>query len=399
MFRKNHTRAFLAILSTFAGVLVGVPQNAAWAESAGGALAPSDTPWANENEYHECGQTCMLKKSNEALSLDARYTYERIQQVDALTDGDDILRELGGFCAELESADACQQRYVTAATRALYESRNAIGKNEMSASSLYSDKGTVTAKPVTKKLKPQIPTVITWDRVKEKVKKDAKTPTMADWKRDATPRPPLLEDFYIFKEVPRDPSDPSSEKLTVVDTSEKGKKAQKEAFDKATAAYLERYGKFAVEWKSLEKSAKAVTVNPNAEPSGNQERAFQRARRSIIGAVNGKLEELKLVSKGESKSDSKTGTSGPNRSTASAKGSEKTPPKPPAKPLNATARVTEPSAPPSASSKDSDEPWDTSANDEVRKVDGSAERDTMVNPVWATDAIEKEATRLLKPKK
>ena len=177
-----------------------------------------------------------------------RYLMTKIDTLkDSLAKKDEtaVLDNLGDFCftSSNESAEDCFARYQRFQVVALERMKNAISKNQNSMATLKYKAESVESDQRSLDTVPVVPTLAEMQADFQKdPKKREKAEDFSKWAKDMS-RPPSMDDFVQFQEIPRDPDNKAAGFLTVVRTDPKGLADQKKAYDAALATYKQGLGK------------------------------------------------------------------------------------------------------------------------------------------------------------
>lgn len=242
------------------------------ASQTGSTPAKAPFPWADSDTRRDCGQDCIYKKVNENLSTESIYTLRKLVDLkSAVASGDesalrgivgDFCRGTGGSWADLE---ACADRYRVMQLIRLSKIRAAMAEHREMVTRLSSRRpnlhggwdgrqqvilgdsepqGTPGAaglpgSPASQGKKPILPHVPDLKELEsdyQRLRALSSTDYEA-WLR-TFPTEPSKEDFIKYKEIPRDPSNPEGEKLTIVVTGQDGKpEYDEDSYAKAVSLY------------------------------------------------------------------------------------------------------------------------------------------------------------------
>ena len=188
--------------------------------SEAGTSGPS-LQWKN-SKYRNCGQSCDYKKANEVISVDSLYTIEKVDRIEKASDAE-VFENLREFCLKGESAGDCRSRYKEIAYQHLQKSASAIKYNKKSADALYAGKGERTVYDERgNEGRPQVTMVATpmelnaqYQSQQNKLKRLIRN----DYSEVVNVHEPALDEFVLFKSIPRNPGSPGGETMTVLDTS------------------------------------------------------------------------------------------------------------------------------------------------------------------------------------
>jgi hypothetical protein len=273
-------RRQIAVFSTFLALLASSSRAAGTVTAAprpGATNDPTYLPWSDGQTYEECGQTCLLQKANENLSLQALYILNRINTLQGMaTSGDSVQqdtlvnKELANLCPDVSVSDAgantCFQRYVRVQVVALRQMKTAIANNQNSLIGYRSDvqavggDGTIQRKAVSPNTvaqyengpKKKVQTTYVTDlaskddvnRAYESETKEMKylaSEPYQKWVEEDRPHQPNKEDFYNWKSVPLDPQNTSLGKVSVLQNDKNGNPAYDvNAYNAAMLEYKSR---------------------------------------------------------------------------------------------------------------------------------------------------------------
>ena len=277
-------------------------------------------------EKRDCGATCLYKKGNEILSLQALAILDELKTFDSYVlrgSFQDLLQQVPfPYCSSVETATgapgvqdsalACYRRYKVAKASELRELREGILRNDGMIAALTGS-GSKGFRPLqidledreaiakTNKKLPQTTYVPEFKDLAEEFKRDERLRTFSDdtyidWVR-SLPSPPSKEEFVRIRKIPRYPELPLGEQLSVFEKDPQGnlvydEKAYSDAMiahqkrvsdttEREAQAQLLRDKKSAVSIYraevrdgNLDKAAKAL------DPLG--EKAFKKARFEMI---------------------------------------------------------------------------------------------------------------------
>lgn len=200
--------------------------------------------------YETCGFSCLYEKANENIGLQIKYAVEKILALNEATP-EQRMKALGSFCLQGEESDACLKRYLKiqvynlrkmhAAMVKNYASRTAVSNRKNSTEFYRSPLREVVSENDPKK-KRQTPYVVTYEDLKKEFQ-EMRNLGSNDYQRWAEhlPSEPSPEDFAIFEEKLKDPSDPKSDHFLVVAHDADGKvKYDKKAYEAALKRYHEK---------------------------------------------------------------------------------------------------------------------------------------------------------------
>ncbi|MEK6706831.1 MAG: hypothetical protein AABZ06_13690 [Bdellovibrionota bacterium] len=272
----------------------------------------SDLPWSDKDKYEECGQSCLIKRANENISLEAAYIWRKIDQLMDLFKNDpkdkNIRTSLGAFCAQGELIKECLQRYVAFQKNNLRKMSVAIAENNTTTAELKShDTVAVGVSEVMPSLKAQV-TYVPQIKALQKNGRQYITKTgYSNWVENETiPPRPQLTDFPKLKQIDRDPRNPAAGKLLVIEKDDKGNTVfDKKAFEKAEVNYTKMYNDFpnlrpvvpsAVKSdadeidKYMKQVGNSVNISTTSFASGlKNEIAFGEARKLLVDTANAEL--------------------------------------------------------------------------------------------------------------
>ena len=210
-------------------------------QSRGVSSANSTHPaWADSSQYDSCGQSCLYQKGNENISLQALYLVKKITNMSAILQGNEtgsdnpnaaaVLNELqSDYCPEEDKTDTaaasrCLKRYIQTQLPVLRSIRSSLAKNEDMQGQLLAapgGRGTFSVLQDSKapSKRPQTPSfakedeLLTTDEGQKHLQMLA-SEQYQNWVSDIQRNAPNPKDFVLTTEVPRDPTDPKSEKIT-----------------------------------------------------------------------------------------------------------------------------------------------------------------------------------------
>lgn len=197
----------------------------------------------------DCGFGCLYNKANENIGLQVKYIFNKLF---ALYDASDAQRAaaLGSFCFQDEELNDCLNRYFKLQIYVLRKMQAAMIKNYESSTLVSNEKNGkellhpafvgINSKDAPKKDR-QAPYVVTYEDLKKEYEEIRKLGSN-DYQRWAEHLPvkPSPDDFAIFEEKLKDPTDPNRGHFLVVARDEKGNlKYNKKAYDEALKRYKE----------------------------------------------------------------------------------------------------------------------------------------------------------------
>ncbi len=382
---REFMSAFYCFVAFFAGSGVQLAHSSS---AAGGPEAERLVPWADESKYQSCGQSCTYQKGNENLSVQATYIMEKVQalrqEMDKPFPDEQMVRDsLGTFCRDGEVVGDCVNRFILAQTSALYKMRQAIGNNDSVVGDLSDGSRGEQSAAVWKErkdaLSPQVPEVLKLKQIEEDLKfRTSITNGYEEWAKQL-PRKPEFDDFTIFKQLPRDPSNPAAGSMSVVDKSTGAQKIQKKRYDEAMKKYNDKYALVQAEWDTNhpgndKPSTKSVPVITQLDKD-----AYTRARRLMVFTINKALGDLKSISNRKpgslaTKPKGQGATQGQNPADNS---------------IDHKARLEKEKA--AATYDPQNDPRNDPRNDEISKTTKS-KGDVMTTVNWAPDDLEKQVT-------
>ena len=232
-------------------------------------------PWSDSTQYQECGVGCTYQKINENYSLQARFISYRLEGLEkalaAKKDGD-VLADLGSFCApsetngKMKGAQACFDRFKANQVRVLEEIRAGIVSASTQLEALKTERegtsvnGRLTEDPAPA-LKAQQVYVPTAQDLQVQYDSDERlnqvvSQRYVEWLQ-AMPWQPKPDEFWKIKQVPRNPGDPNSEMLSVVETNWKGNPVHDE---KAFKVAMKEYDAKWKDWDTNKSQTKSELV-------------------------------------------------------------------------------------------------------------------------------------------
>ena len=249
-----------------------------------------------------CNPACALQKANDNLTLQIRYLITKIDTLKAsLAAQDDtaVLDNLGDFCftSTNEGAAECLARYQRFQVIALERMKNAVSQNQNSLATLKYKAESVESNQRSLDTLPVVPTLAEMQANFQKTsKKREKAEDFSKWARDMS-RPPSMDDFVQFKEIPRDPDNKAAGMLTVVRTDPQGLADQKKAYDAAVATYKQGLGKQMQDdvvhintniGTGNQKITSLTITKPNDTTTKESQQSYKDARMDIIRAFAAK---------------------------------------------------------------------------------------------------------------
>ncbi len=275
-------------------------------------------------------QGCLFDRANETLMLQLHYKRNRLQSLQELFDqknrNAEIIESLGPFCTEDEKdnwsdndkVQACLDRHKRIETRQMRAIHTAIAKNDEKHSKLYSQKVYVdgsrppTPNPAvgfnlppppgqdTKALRsPQVSyfaSVAELEKSYEQNRDQMRasiTNRFAQWLQDL-PKQPSPEDFIKLKKIYRDPEQPGSGVLHVIDTEADGSaKIDKQAYEEALKNYANMRSKLLGDQKDLKDLESKIeqTLEPKLKQTrGGSLGDFIMARKGLVDQANAPIQ-------------------------------------------------------------------------------------------------------------
>ena len=270
-------------------------------------------------------QANYYRRANDVISTDTIYYIRKVELLGSASD-EKIKTELQGFCIAKEPYEtktisheqACLKRLKFVAAEHIQKNKLALGKNEnsiaeLSSSStltpvarntLHGEAGAAGDEESAQALKPGFskirlekkadnPELLSVEEIIENNRREnERLRALASPEYQAAiqrlPAPPSKEDFTRFKEVLKDPTDPKSEKIQVLD---KDHPYDEGAFENARREYeTQRVSAIAKQF-DLQDRTQATTANkpePLASPGALSVRAYEEARGSVIQALTKK---------------------------------------------------------------------------------------------------------------
>lgn len=213
-------------------------------------------PWRDGN-YRECGQACLYKKANENLTMQMLYTLNLIEDLEGKNTinpptASDKADALKGFCYPGEGGEDCFTRYKARAKLLLLGLRRSIVENKAMVGKLKVRKGERFGSselvrgvlPTMMQLQNQLggldevskfaqaPSTLTLEQLTAYYNQEFNninflvSQEYEQWSKEV-PFEPAPTDFIKFKEVKRDPRDPESETIVVVETNCSGNRLRR----------------------------------------------------------------------------------------------------------------------------------------------------------------------------
>jgi hypothetical protein len=209
----------------------------------------------------DCGFGCLYNKANENIGLQVKYIFNKLFALYDATN-DQRAAALGAFCFQGEKIEDCLNRYFRVQVYVLRKMQAAMVKNYESSTLVSNEKGSskelihpsfvgIASKDSPKKDR-QAPYVVTYEDLKREYEEIRKLGSN-DYQKWAEhlPLKPSREDFAIFEEKLKDPTDPNRGHFLVVAHDEKGNvKYNKKAYEEALKKYNET---LEAEFKRMEK--------------------------------------------------------------------------------------------------------------------------------------------------
>ena len=300
----------------------GISNSPTPAQSA--ATTSSLVPWSDESVYQQCGQSCLLTKANETLTMQALYIGYRLKDVrqmwdDALSGSvsgsatyDSIMAEIHSYCpdkpakgASETETKACLQSYFLAQIPILRSIKTAIAQNLTNTLSYRADivsvapDGTIQRRPVSAyqvAVQPiaKVPQTTyvpslhdlraerAFLRAQNQQQNYFATATYDQWYRQSRPVQPNRSDFILWKTVPIDPNDPSQGTVSVPQM-ENGHIKYDPAFKSAQKEYQKQLARF----KSLATGKTANSPSPvNEAPTKNAADDYRQAYEDYVQQNN-----------------------------------------------------------------------------------------------------------------
>jgi hypothetical protein len=286
-----------------------------------------------DDRYEKCGQDCLYKKGNENISFEAAYIMEKLDRLEALSKAGEhsqVNANLVGFCLSSETdGSGCFDRYKRAQVLKLHRMRAAIIQNQEKAANLNSrlnrkrmtqdgaappvftqvfEKG--GAKQVEGKLA-QVPFVPKVKDLREIYGNNENLHRLVGddyqkWVSEITPKP-SPDEFVKFKTIPKDPNDPSSTNVTIVETNPDGSPViDKKAYARALAIWNDREKDFEKKYMETFRISKPTKDAHQLQLAPESEEAYQEARNMMISAAN----RTETKSKGAAGKTAKAGNPG-----------------------------------------------------------------------------------------
>lgn len=200
--------------------------------------------------YETCGFSCIYEKANENIGLQIKYAVEKMVALQEATP-EQKAKALGSFCFQNEYSDDCLKRYLRLQIYALRKMHAAMVKNYASRTAVSNRKnsqdfyrsplqGIIQENEPNKKR--QVPYLVTYEDLKKEFQ-EMRILGSNDYQRwtEHLPSEPSPEDFAIFEEKLKDPSDPKSDHFLVVAHDVNGNlKYDKKGYEAALKRYREK---------------------------------------------------------------------------------------------------------------------------------------------------------------
>ncbi len=217
--------------------------------------------WTNQEVYRECGQNCHLKKGNEALTHQAVYASEYVQQLETLaankkTEGQ-VRTELGAFCAEpsVETVQQCLKRFKYMQAVTLQKLRTSIVTNKHNSFQLQSqgqEAAPVFGKSEDRPKRSHLTEIEKTEDFKKRFPdmdqqfRQMISGQYQEWK-EKLPFEPSKEDFIIFEKIEREPGSTTGESFVraKIDPTTGGFAYDEKAYDAAIAQWRAAQAKVA----------------------------------------------------------------------------------------------------------------------------------------------------------
>jgi hypothetical protein len=194
--------------------------------------------WQDTTKYEECDQTCLYRRANENLSLQALTILTRSSRMQDVVNGDPTNQEVHDelanehYCESGDNTKLCLSKYLAIQIPVLQAIRGSILNNEDVQSRLRAPGkvlvGAMQAANAPKKL-PQLPFAPTTTDLRATRAEDAKnldylgTDDYQHWFEKMKAYKPTCDDFPLTKVVKADPSDPNGKDFIQVVRDANGK--------------------------------------------------------------------------------------------------------------------------------------------------------------------------------